>query len=148
MDVTDLDILVPEPKRIKLGGVEYRVPADLPMEIFLRINQAASYKNEDGTDDQVKQLNSLLDSLTDLVLWETETTDEDVVKAVQETVQTTLRRRGVRYCFGLVNAIYAPEEVDGEVVGGDAGPPAQAQPGEDSSGTKSLTTSPSPTTPQ
>lgn len=142
MDVTDLDVVVPEPKRVKFGGVEYAVPADLPMEIFLRVNLAQTYTNEAGDPDMPRQIDSLVDTLTDLLTWEM--ADSENVTEVKNEVRRVLLRRGTKYCFALVGNIYKAEEVEAE---DEDGPPDQALLDGASNGTKSSTTSPSQTIP-
>jgi hypothetical protein len=40
-NLTDLDVLLPEPKRVTLAGREYLLPADIPIPLVLRIEQLA-----------------------------------------------------------------------------------------------------------
>ncbi len=111
-DIQDLDVIVPEPKRVKFGGVEYELPPDLPMEIFLRINRSGAYVNENGEPDQVKQIESLTDSLADLFTWQLEEKGipAEARDQVRESVHKVLMRRGARYCFTLVREIYRDDD--------------------------------------
>lgn len=131
MDITDLDVVVPEPKRVKFGGTVYDLPADLPMEIFLRMNLAGTYKTEDGEDDQSKQLQSLISCLTDLFIWEMEDKGEapEKVDEVRANVERTLKRRGTKFCFTLVREIYREDDqsADQAAAGADPTPPPAPQ---------------------
>jgi hypothetical protein len=48
----DLDALAPRPKKVKLGGKLYKLPGDMPMPLFLRI-QAFGQRTEQGEDETV-----------------------------------------------------------------------------------------------
>lgn len=52
--IIDLDLLAPPPKQVRIGGEVYTLPGDIPVELYLRINQF----NADGakvTDLEVIQ---------------------------------------------------------------------------------------------
>lgn len=102
-EVKDLDALVPEPKRAKLGGVEYNLPGDLPMEIFLRINKAGEHESE----SEAEALEMVISAMSDLFAWETPDSEKDTVR---NRVSTVLKGRGVEFCLKLTQAIYAREE--------------------------------------
>lgn len=36
--IIDVDVVVGKPKEVKLKGVIYKVPADMPVELYLRVN--------------------------------------------------------------------------------------------------------------
>lgn len=141
-EVNDLDVVVPAPKRVRFGGTEYDVPADMPMEIFLRVNAAGRIKDDEGNDDQGAQILALGDAICDLFIWELEdhiTPEQE--QEIRANVNKTLRRRGVRYCFTLIGNIYKDDDEEKD------NPPVQAPQDGDSNGTRSSTTSQSPTTP-
>jgi hypothetical protein len=48
----DLDALAPAAKRVRLGGKVYRLPGDMPMPLFLRI-QNYEQRAEKGEDETV-----------------------------------------------------------------------------------------------
>lgn len=112
MEITDLDVVVPEPKKIRFGGVEYAVPADLPMEIFLRLNQANAIRKEDGSPDQVKQIEVMTDVLSDLFTWELveKNATPEQIAPIKEQVHKILMRRGSRFVFSLVGSIYKDDD--------------------------------------
>lgn len=115
-NVNDLDVLVPENKRARLGGVEYELPGDLPLEIYLRINNAASKEDESESNAVV----AVLAAVTDLFAWGVE---GDAADAIKKAVDTALRGRGVPFVMEIIRAIYG-EDADEEVVEEDPTPAA------------------------
>lgn len=138
--------MVPDPKQVKFGGVLYHLPADMPMEIFLRINKSAAVRDENGEPDQVRQIDLLADTIADLFLWEQEgQLANDELAEHKANVRQTLMRRGTKYGFSLIREIYrADDEADEARAEGES--EDQVPEDEDLSGTRSSTTSPSPTT--
>ena len=59
--IVDLDALLGDDKRVKLGGKTYTLPADLPVELYLKINRAA----KEGMDDAL-MVETLYDEVLDL----------------------------------------------------------------------------------
>ena len=57
----DLDALAPAPKRTRLGGKVYRLPGDMPLELFFRI-QAFEQRVNAG-EDETALLSELRDEL-------------------------------------------------------------------------------------
>lgn len=150
-DITDLDVLVPQTKTVLFGGQSYTLPGDMPMEIFLKVNLAGQAKDADGNVDQVKQLDLLIDTISDLFTFEqyddagSPRIDQLQIDAIRTHVGTTIRRRGVGFALKLMSTIYKADEVEesaeGNVVEG------QAQEVEGSNGTTSSSTLPSPANP-
>jgi hypothetical protein len=61
----DLDALAPQPKWAKLDGKRYRVPGDMPLELFMRI-QAFEQRAEKG-EAEVELLAELANELLELL---------------------------------------------------------------------------------
>lgn len=101
-NVKDLDVLVPENKRARLGGVEYELPGDLPLEIYLRINNAASKEDE----NEANAIVALLAAVTDLFAWGVE---GDAADAIKKAVDAALRGRGVPFVMEIIRAIYGED---------------------------------------
>jgi hypothetical protein len=59
--ITDLDAVLGDPKKVRLGGRIYTLPPDLPVELYLRINQFA----KEGLGD-VEMVERLRDELLEL----------------------------------------------------------------------------------
>lgn len=59
--IIDLDALVGPPKKVKLGGDIYKLPADLPAPLFLKISTYA-----DSEMDEAEMFADLYDELLDL----------------------------------------------------------------------------------
>lgn len=65
-DIVDLDELLDTPKRVKLGGKIYKLPAQLPVPQYLRLRaEEAAYQealatNDADFDQRVRDLNELL----------------------------------------------------------------------------------------
>lgn len=96
----DLDALVPTEKTVKLGGVEYKLPGDLPLEIYLRMNKAGTLENE---DDQAA-LDELVGASVDLFAHLKKS--DPAVDDLRSNVEKVLRARGVKFLFELVNNVY------------------------------------------
>lgn len=96
----DLDALVPTDKTVKLGGVEYKLPGDLPLETYLRMNKAGSLED---TDDK-----AALDELVgaSVGLFTHFITNEQEKNEVAATVDKVIRARGVKFLFEMVNNVY------------------------------------------
>ena len=52
--IINLDELLPEEKQVTIQGKTYRLPGDLPVELYLRINNAA--KQKDLTESETIEL--------------------------------------------------------------------------------------------
>lgn len=77
-EITDFDALIAPPKRVKLEGTWYELPADIPLELMLAIGSAEAAQGEEGIAGmraqmlklfQIHQpkLTALPGTLTDLV---------------------------------------------------------------------------------
>lgn len=102
-NVVDLDVFVGENKKVHLGGTEYTLPADLPFEIYLRMNLAAELEEE----SEAKALEAMLEVVTDL--FTTLYADADKPK-VKEAVGKILRARGIKFNLDIIKAIYREED--------------------------------------
>ncbi len=124
MDIQDLDVLVPQPKRAKMGGAMYELPADLPMEIFLRLNLAQTAKGEDGEVDMVAQINAVIAVIGDLFTWQLveQGAPQEQIEAAKGAVEAVVRRRGARYGFSLVQTIYKDDDEKAEEAAAAADP--------------------------
>lgn len=95
----DLDALVPTDKTVKLGGVEYTLPGDLPLEIYLRMNKAGALEDEDDK----AALDELVGATVSLF---THMYNDDVAAQNAATVEKVLRSRGVKFLFEMVSNVY------------------------------------------
>ncbi len=103
-NITDLDALVPNDKQVRLGGVVYDLPGDLPMEIFLKLNRASEIE-EDG--DELKALEEMVSTLTDLFVWKQRGTTSET--EIRQNVHKILSNRGVKFVTQLLKNIYDDE---------------------------------------
>lgn len=106
-EVTDLDIFVPENKNVKLGGVQYVLPGDLPMEVFLRLNAAGTAPDGEEADG-AKTLEALLGVMGDLYAW---VAPEDQKPSIKAKVESVLRGRGVKFLMDMVSNVYKEDDV-------------------------------------
>jgi hypothetical protein len=60
----DLDALAPAPKRVRLGGKIYKLPGDMPMDLYIRI-QSYGQRLEAGADE-TSMMQQLADDLLTL----------------------------------------------------------------------------------
>lgn len=104
----DLDALVPEDVNVKLGGVQYTLPGDLPLEIYVRVNKASELEQEDeeGAVDQV------VSAMVDLFAWMYQDKPEET--RIRADVKKVLRSRGIRFNTGLLQNIYKQDIQDAE----------------------------------
>lgn len=87
----DLDALAPKPKRTKLAGKIYKLPGDMPMELFFEI-QAFEGRTDAGEDETV-----LLGELRDKLL---------TLFQVHQPTLKTLPPMGVVQLLQSLGAIY------------------------------------------
>lgn len=104
----DLDALVPTDKEVKLGGVKYTLPGDLPLEVYVRVNKAASLEGE----SEQEALDQMVEAMVDLFSWLYR--DKPEATRIRKEVKDTLKSRGIRFNTSLIKHIYG-EDVDGEV---------------------------------
>jgi hypothetical protein len=95
---------------VKLGGVVYELPGDLPMEIFLKLNKASEIEEE---GDELKALEEMVNTLTDLFVWKQRGTASET--EIRENVSKILGNRGVKFVTQLLKNIY-DDEPEVEVV--------------------------------
>lgn len=108
----DLDALVPEEVTARLGGKDYTLPGDLPLDIYLRINNAGALED----DDEQAALDGVVNAMVDLFSYNYQTKPE--YEAIRQQVDGVLRKRGVRFNTRLLQAIYGEDkepETDGQV---------------------------------
>lgn len=98
--IIDLDELLGEDKQVKIRGVTYRLPPDLPVELYLRVTHAAE---KDLTDDQM--VNLLYDALLELFRY--------------GDPKITELPLGVAQMVAVIPAVYSPPPVDGEGKGAE-----------------------------
>lgn len=96
--IIDLDALVPEDKKVSLGGSTYTVPGDMPMPIFMKLQRAAQLE-EDGAEDVTGVLKDALFELFTVKMPESDT-------AAREKLDQTLSLLGIKTFLSLFSAIY------------------------------------------
>lgn len=107
----DLDALVPDEVTARLGGKEYNLPGDLPLDIYLRINRAGELED----DDEQAALDGVVNAMVDLFSYNYQTKPE--YEAIRKQIDDVLRKRGVRFNTRLLQAIYGEDtepETDGQ----------------------------------
>lgn len=112
----DLDALVPTDKDVRLGGIRYTLPGDLPLEIYIRVNKASELEEESEQD----ALDHMVNAMVDLFAWLYQTKPEE--DRIREDVGKTLRSRGIRFNTTLLQNIYGQDLEDPKVEDGDANP--------------------------
>lgn len=95
----DLDALAPAPKTVKLGGKRYKLPGDMPMGLFLRI-QGYEGRVEAGADEA-----ALLDELQGEIL---------ALFQVHQPAMKVLPEMGVVQLMASIGAIYGGGAAVGE----------------------------------
>lgn len=96
----DLDALVPEDLEVKLGGINYTLPGDLPLEIYLRMNKAGEMEDEDET----AALDLVVGAMSDLFSWRYK--DKPEGDGISRKVEGVLRSRGVKFNLTLLRELY------------------------------------------
>jgi len=112
--IKDLDVLVPENKKVTLRGRVYDLPGDLPMETYLVINAAAGAQEEGASEADL--MGRLVAALVDLFCWNVPESEKDKRR---KEVDEDLRGLGVRTITSLLGEIYGdeePEEADDDEV--------------------------------
>lgn len=107
-NIKDLDALVPDEVTVKLGGTEYTLPGDLPLEIYLRINKAGALED----DDEQAALNGVVAAMVDLFSYNYKSKPE--YEAIRTKIEGVLSNRGVRFNTTLLQNIYGVEEEEGK----------------------------------
>lgn len=105
----DLDALVPEDVQVKLGGVQYTLPGDLPLEIYVRVNKASELE----ADDEEAAVDQVVSAMVDLFAWLYQSKPEE--SRIREEVRKTLRGRGIRFNTRLLQNIYGASVEQAEV---------------------------------
>jgi hypothetical protein len=112
----DLDALVPDDLEVKLGGVRYTIPGDLPLEIYIRINKASDME----VDDEESALSAVNKAMVDLFAWLYQGKPEEA--RIREDVTKVLSSRGLRWNTRLIQSIYGKDIDETETVVEEAGP--------------------------
>lgn len=113
--IKDLDALVPSNKRVQLGGVQYTLPGDLPLEIYLRVNKAGALEDI----DEQQALDEMIDAMVDLFAFYHK--DKPTETETRNRVSAELRRRGIRFNTMLLQNIYGEATAEQEA---DDNPPS------------------------
>lgn len=114
----DLDALVPTDKDVKLGGIKYTLPGDLPLEIYIRINKASELEEESEQD----ALDHMVNAMVDLFAWlYADKPEED---RIREEVGKTLKSRGIKFNTTLLQHIYG-QDLEEPVESSDEVPPTK-----------------------
>lgn len=58
--IIDLDELIAPPRRVKLKGVTYTLPGELPVPLYLRLKATEDAPEDEAGGDRVEDLNELL----------------------------------------------------------------------------------------
>jgi hypothetical protein len=61
-EIIDLDVVAGPAKKVKLGGQTYTLPPDIPVELYLRLNE----QSKAGQLDEHGQIKELYDELVEL----------------------------------------------------------------------------------
>jgi hypothetical protein len=104
----DLDALVPDEVTAKLGGKEYVLPGDLPLDIYLRINRAGDLEDE----DEQAALDGVVKAMVDLFSYNYQAKPE--YEVIRKQVDEVLRKRGVRFNTSLLQNLYGTEDKPSE----------------------------------
>lgn len=89
----DLDALAPSPKKMRLGGKVWKLPGDMPMELYFRL-QSFDEQIKAGADET-----GLLASLRDELL--------ELMQVHQPTLKELPAGIGLRTLIGALPAIYS-----------------------------------------
>jgi len=124
-NVIDLDALLPADKTVKLGGVEYVVPGDMPLSTFLRMQRVSQLED---ADDEGQMVNELTEAAVELFGWKIAEGDQ----AARSKLRRDIEALGIQAFLGLFSAIYK-EEQDEDPTSGTPGsetpPPQEAKDG-------------------
>lgn len=52
--IIDLDVALPPDKQVRMDGVVYRLPGDLPVELYLRIQRAGDSLEDVGSIEELR----------------------------------------------------------------------------------------------
>ena len=108
-NITDLDTLVPDDKKVALKGETYIVPGDMPLTTYLKVSRSAS-RQEEGAD-QAELLESMVDAVADLFVWKlAEGTPEREERHAK--VRAVLMSLGLRTVTQILGKIYPSDDED------------------------------------
>lgn len=104
-EIIDLDVVAGPPKKVRLGGRDWTLPADLPVEIYLKINQAE--KDTAAAEQAATARGEKLDEtaqfteLRDILL--------DLFQIHQPTLRALPRELGLVTLLQAIPKIYGPQ---------------------------------------
>lgn len=104
----DLDALVPTDKQVLLGGKMYKLPGDIPLEIFVRVNKAGTLEDE----DENAAMEELIGALTDL--FSIMGRNGENYAEMRTHIEATLRLRGIKFLTTLLQEIYDEPQPEDE----------------------------------
>lgn len=106
----DLDALAPTPKQVRIGGVIYALPGDMPLELFIKVN-AFDQRLKAGEDE-----GQVVEELYDEVL--------ALFQEHQPDMDSLPRGVGLTGLLGLVVGTYSGQGQDDDAAGAEGKPPA------------------------
>jgi len=63
VNITDLDIVIPEEKVLRIKGKEYTIPGDMPVGIALKLQRCGA----DGNEDKPEAIEGMVEAVLDLL---------------------------------------------------------------------------------
>lgn len=99
--IEDLDVLVPEGKAARLGGIVYELPGDMPMELYLKLQRAG----RDEVDEE-EATRILYDGIYEL--FASGIAEDDA--GARAKLKVTLDSLGVRMFMKLFSTIYKEDD--------------------------------------
>lgn len=111
--VEDLDKFVPQDRKVRLFGEEYLIPGDVPMEAYLRVQNATTWTREDARLADLGELPdnrqegargpALVDAIADLFVCRLPEAARPEAKAALEK---KLMGLGMRTLAGFLSQVY------------------------------------------
>jgi hypothetical protein len=95
--IIDLDAILPRDKEVTLAGKAYRLPGDLPIELYLKIQRASKDLGDSGAD-------SFLEEVYNEIL--------ELFRLRDKTVKTL--PLGITQMLRVIPLVYASETVEGK----------------------------------
>lgn len=118
-NITDLDTLVPDDKKVHLQGETYVVPGDMPLTTYLKVQRTAT-RQEEGAD-QGALLDSMVDAVADLFVWRLPEGEDRSAK--HNRIRDVLMGLGLRTVTQILGKIYPSDDED---LNGDGDEPVAA----------------------
>jgi hypothetical protein len=120
--ITDLDALVPADRIVRIGGEEYSVPGDMPMETYLtmaRIQQEQDALSDDDADRGPALIHEMTNVIVSLITANISASGRPEAEA---KLKRLFNQRGIQFGMKVLGAIYDVEEDEAEDV-----PPTSTQ---------------------